>query len=112
MASQTIHLTVYGAEVKCASCVNAPGAKETYEWLQAAIARKYDDQQVTYQYVDIHSPENKEGADEGILQQLLDDELFYPLVTIQGEIVAEGNPRLKTIYKALESKGLPLAEGA
>ncbi len=32
-----IMLSVYGAETVCASCVNMPTAKDTYEWLEAAL---------------------------------------------------------------------------
>ncbi|MFQ3544758.1 YuzD family protein [Halobacillus rhizosphaerae] len=100
-----IHLDVYGAEIKCPSCVNAPGAKETYEWLQAAISRKYGNQDITYHYIDIHKSENEEKHTE-FVNQILNDELFYPLVVVEGEIVAEGIPRLKTVYQALEQHGL------
>ncbi|WP_231572583.1 YuzD family protein [Halobacillus sp. BBL2006] len=105
MNREKIQLTVYGAEVKCASCVNAPGSKETFEWLQAAIGRKYSDDSISYQYFDIHT-EGQKGADEDLVQQLLDEELFYPLVVVENQIVGEGNPRLKSIYKALEAKGI------
>lgn len=105
MNEQNVRLIVYGAEVKCASCVNAPGSRETYEWLQAAIARKYGETGISYEYFDINSV-NQEGADGMIIQQILDDELFYPLVLVENEIVGEGNPRLKNIYKALENHGL------
>ncbi|WP_173915753.1 YuzD family protein [Halobacillus sp. Marseille-Q1614] len=104
MSNKKITLTVYGAEERCASCVNAPGSKETYEWLQAAIARKYPNQSVDYRYVDIHRSQ-KNDKDEEYVEQILDDELFYPLVTINNEVVDEGTPRLKNVYKALENLG-------
>ena len=37
-------IEVFGADIICASCVNAPSSKDTYEWLQAAISRKYPEQ--------------------------------------------------------------------
>jgi disulfide oxidoreductase YuzD len=106
---EKIQLTVYGAEVKCASCVNAPGSKETFEWLQAAIGRKYGDDAISYQYFDIHTKDQR-GANGDLIKQLLVEELFYPLVVVENQIVGEGNPRLKSIYKALEAKGIqPIA---
>lgn len=105
MSEQTVRITVYGAEVKCASCVNAPGAKETFEWLQAAITRKFGTTGLHYQYYDIHS-ESQDGADVAVIQQILDDERFYPLVLIEDEIVGEGDPKLKKIYQVLKSHGL------
>ncbi|MGI8315687.1 YuzD family protein [Halobacillus mangrovi] len=108
MNKEKVKVTVYGAEVKCASCVNAPGSKETYEWLQAAIARKYDDNAISYQYFDIHTSD-QEDADGDLIDRLLEEELFYPLVVVEGQIVGEGNPRLKSVYKALEANGLQAA---
>lgn len=102
---ETVHIVVYGAEIKCASCVNAPGSKETYEWLQAAITRKYGEERLHFQYYDIHT-KGQLGAEDEIIHQLLDENLFYPLVLVEGEIVGEGNPRLKSVYKALEGYGI------
>ena len=36
-----ISVVVYGADVICASCVNAPTSKDTYEWLQPLLKRKF-----------------------------------------------------------------------
>ncbi|KGX89797.1 DUF1462 family protein [Pontibacillus marinus] len=98
-------ITVYGAEQRCASCVNAPGSKETYEWLEAAISRKYDSSDLQFQYIDIFTPPEQEEH-QYFTQKILDDEYFYPLVVVNGEVVGEGNPRLKTVYRALESEGI------
>lgn len=49
-------LFVYGADVLCPSCVNLPSSKETYEWLEAALKRKYPDQPFSITYIDIHQP--------------------------------------------------------
>ncbi|ELK46966.1 DUF1462 family protein [Halobacillus sp. ACCC02827] len=101
-----VKVTVYGSDVRCASCVNAPGSKETYEWIQAAIARKYGEKAaISYSYFDINR-DDQPDADDTLLEQLQSDELFYPLVLVEEEIVGEGSPRLKPIYKALESHGI------
>ena len=44
MSTTNINIEIYGADIICASCVNAPSSKDTYEWLQAAIDRKYPNQ--------------------------------------------------------------------
>ncbi|KGP91672.1 disulfide oxidoreductase [Pontibacillus chungwhensis BH030062] len=98
-------ITVYGAEERCASCVNAPGSKETFEWLQAAIGRKYPNEHFQYQYVDIMNPHVEEEYRD-ITQRILDEEFFYPLIVIDGEVVDEGAPRLKVVFKAIEEKGI------
>ncbi|WP_411953742.1 YuzD family protein [Alkalibacillus sp. S2W] len=103
--NQQIELVVYGAEVLCASCVNLPSSKEQYDWLQAAISRKYGDDHVTYRYVDIYNPPNEEPYQQ-FAEKVVEDDMIFPVVLVEDEIVGEGNPRLKTVYKALEERGL------
>ncbi|WP_096202543.1 YuzD family protein [Bacillus sp. FJAT-45350] len=98
-----IIITVYGAEEKCASCVNLPSALDTKEWLEAAINRKYTSIPVTIRYVDIYKPETEE--DKKYSEEILDDVYFYPLIVIDDEVVAEGNPKLKDIFAVIEEKG-------
>lgn len=97
-------ICVYGAEVLCPSCVNLPSSKETYEWLEAALSRKYPDQPFEISYIDIHSPPNDEEKLE-FVEKILNDEYFYPLVTVNGTVVGEGNPRLKNVYAEMEKSG-------
>ncbi|WP_100013224.1 YuzD family protein [Lentibacillus sediminis] len=100
-----IMITVYGAEQICASCVGAPGSKDTYEWLQAAIDRKYHSEPVEYEYVDINYPPQVEKHQQ-FAERVLEEDMFYPIVFINDEMVAEGIPRLKPIYKELDNQGL------
>lgn len=107
LETKSLTFTVYGAAQICASCVGAPGSKDTYEWLQAAISRKYIDDPITYEYIDINNPpDNKKH--EQFVEQIIEDDLLYPLVCINGEIIAEGIPRLKPIYQELEKNGIAL----
>ncbi|WP_100373911.1 YuzD family protein [Bacillus sp. FJAT-45037] len=96
-----ITLVVYGAEEKCASCINLPTAYETKEWLEAALNRKYPQEAISVEYVDIHgvNPDHHHAY----IQAILDDEYFYPLIVLDGEVIAEGNPRLKAIYEKIEA---------
>lgn len=96
-------ICVYGTETICASCVGAPSSKDTYEWFQAAISRKYPNDSFKFVYVDIfHPPEDEEKRQ--LAQKVIDEDLFYPVVVIDGEIVDEGNPKLKNIYEAIEKR--------
>ncbi|WPP35814.1 YuzD family protein [Bacillus sonorensis] len=98
-------LFVYGADVLCPSCVNLPSSKETYEWLEAALKRKYPDQPFSITYIDIHHPPAHDQKKQEISQKILNDEYFYPLVLIGDQVVGEGNPKLKDVYKEMETQG-------
>jgi len=97
-------IEIYGTAVICASCVNAPSSKDTYEWLQAAIDRKYPNQAYDIRYVDIEGPIENE-RDQDYATRIQDDEFFYPLVLINNEVVGEGYVQLKPVFSALEKMG-------
>lgn len=99
-----VEIFVYGAEQICASCVNLPSSKETYEWLEAAISRKYPGQPFKIRYIDIFNPPEEEAA-KAFAERVIKEDLFYPVVTMDDEIIGEGNPRLKDVYKELEKYG-------
>jgi len=105
MTHQPLTIEVYGADVICASCVNAPSSKDTYEWLQAAINRKFPQNNITYTYIDIEGPLNDEKQ-QNIAQRIAEDEFFYPLVMINDEVIGEGYIQLKPVLTALEKYGL------
>ncbi|WP_099160011.1 YuzD family protein [Virgibacillus ndiopensis] len=100
-----VRITLYGAEQICASCVGAPGSKDTYEWLQAAIGRKYYDNNLEYEYIDINQPPNIEKH-QRFVERIFEENLFYPIVFVNEDMVAEGIPQLKTIYKQLDKNGI------
>lgn len=104
MSNQGIEIIVYGADQLCPSCVNLPSSKETFEWLEAAIARKFADQPFRMTYVDIHNPPDEE-AKKQFAEKVMEEDMFYPVVLIENKIVGEGNPRLKTIFAELEKHG-------
>jgi len=104
---KNVQITVYGADQICASCVGAPGSKDTYEWLQAAIGRKYVDDNIIFEYIDIDSPPEEEKHQK-FVKRMFDEDLFYPIVFVNDEMVAEGIPRLKTIYKQLDQHNVQL----
>ncbi|MFC4323502.1 YuzD family protein [Litchfieldia salsa] len=107
---KSIELIVYGAEVLCPSCVNLPSSKETYEWLEAAVSRKFPNQPFTITYVDIYNPPSDDGNKKQFAERVIEEDLFYPVVVIENEIVGEGNPKLKTIYSEMEKFGYHAVE--
>lgn len=104
MNTTEVEIVLYGAEQLCPSCVNLPSSRETFEWLEAAIARKFPNQPVKMVYVDIHQPT---GDEEKLTfaQRVIEEDMFYPVVVIKDKVVGEGNPRLKTIFSELEKYG-------
>ncbi|MFJ7935729.1 YuzD family protein [Sporosarcina sp. NPDC096371] len=105
MKTDKVSIEIYGAEVICASCVNAPSSKDTYEWLQAAIDRKYPNQPYDIHYIDIDAENITDERQNGIAEQVRNDEYFYPLVMIEDEMIGEGYIQLKPVFAALEKHG-------
>jgi disulfide oxidoreductase YuzD len=99
-----IEIFVYGAEQLCASCVNLPSSKDTSEWLEAALTRRFPEQPFTISHIDIFSPPDEPEQQE-MAKRIIEEDLFYPLVVIEDEIVGEGNPKLKNIVKEMEKYG-------
>ncbi|PTH00295.1 YuzD family protein [Staphylococcus chromogenes] len=98
-----VSVVVYGADVICASCVNAPSSRNTYEWLQSILERKYPDIQFKYTYIDIEKDtENLSDHDQQYIEQINEDELFYPLVTMNDEYVTDGYVQLKPITRFID----------
>ncbi|WP_342598721.1 YuzD family protein [Psychrobacillus sp. FSL H8-0483] len=104
MEQQVLTIEIYGTDIVCASCVNAPSSKDTYEWLQAAIDRKFPAHKVTFTYIDIEKPIENEKQ-QMIANRIAEDEFFYPLVMINEEVIGEGYIQLKPVYAALEKYG-------
>ena len=46
----------------------------------------------------LHEDEDKKAFAERVVEE----DLFYPVVLVNGEIVGEGNPRLKDVYEEIE----------
>lgn len=96
-----VKISVYGAEVICASCVGMPSSTATFEWLQAAIGRKYPEQVFQFEYIDIF--EQQDDIHKRLFaQRVIDEDLFYPIVLVNDCIVGEGNPRLRDVYEEIE----------
>ena len=104
MSEKNVVIEVFGADILCASCVNAPSSKGTYEWLEAAIPRKFPNQPFEIIYIDIEE-EVQDERHKKIAQQIENDEYFYPLVMIDQIMVGEGHIQLKPIFTALEKHG-------
>jgi disulfide oxidoreductase YuzD len=104
MNQKAIEISVFGARQICSSCVQLPSSMDTFEWLEAAVRRKYPDSSITFSYIDIEQPPNDE-AKRTFAKKVIEEDLFYPVVVIEGSIVGEGNVRLKSVFHELEKYG-------
>jgi disulfide oxidoreductase YuzD len=101
--TKTVEIVVYGAEQVCPSCVRLPSSKETASWIESALLRRYG-KQIQVRYIDIFAPESEH--DQVWAQRILEEDLWYPIVVIKEEMIAEGNPKLKSIYEKIEALGV------
>lgn len=99
-----INIYVFGAEEVCASCAHLPSSKETYEWLEAAITRKFPKKPFNLTYVDIYNPPDNDEI-KNVAKTIIDDDWFYPVVVVENKIVGSGDIRLKTIFEEMEHFG-------
>lgn len=104
MVRKEIEIEVYGAEQICASCVNLPSSKDTCEWLEAALTRKFPEQPFKISYIDMYNPPET-LMQKSFAEKMIEEDLFYPLVLIEGEIIAEGNVRLKKVVETMGKYG-------
>jgi len=104
LSLKPVTVTVYGADTICPSCVGAPSSKETYEWLEAALGRKFPNQPFSMDYVDLNE-EQQDQKKAAFVERVREEDLFYPVVLIGDDIVGEGNPRLKAVFSEFEKNG-------
>lgn len=94
-----ISIVVYGAEKICASCVGAPSSIDTYEWLIAALTRKYGENRFDFYYINIESEEVQQDA---LVQEIRKNDLFYPIVQVNGVTVGEGVIHLPNVTSVVD----------
>lgn len=100
-----VSVVVYGADVVCASCVNAPTSKDTFDWLQPLLKRKFPHHHFEFTYIDIEKDtENLTDHDQQFIERIQEDELFYPLITMNDEYVADGYIQTKQITQFVYQK--------
>ncbi|EHJ07608.1 YuzD family protein [Staphylococcus simiae] len=99
-----VSVVVYGADIICASCVNAPTSKDIFEWIQPLLKRKYPQLNFNYTYIDINrDTENLTDHDQQFIERIEQEELFYPLITMNDEYVADGYIQTKQLTRFLDN---------
>ncbi|MFC7394299.1 YuzD family protein [Scopulibacillus cellulosilyticus] len=101
--AKSMNMTIYGANQPCPSCIHSPSSKETMEWIQASIKRKFPHDDINVRYIDIYHPETEE--DQKFAEKIINDEYFYPLVVSNGKVIGEGDPKIKKIFEEIENNG-------
>lgn len=76
----------------------SPLFEDTCEWLEAALTRKFPEQPFKISYIDMYNPPET-LKQKSFAEKMIEEDLFYPLVLIEDEIIAEGNVRLKKWWK-------------
>ena len=104
MKNDVVRIYIYGAEQNCASCVNAPSSKDTFEWIEAVLQRKFPENRISLSYIDIFKEQKKEEH-ALFAKRVKEEDLFYPVIVIEGNIISEGVPHIKVLMKELEQYG-------
>lgn len=100
MHQKVINIIVYGAQITCPTCAQAPSSKDTFEWVEAALKRKYQETvPFVLEYVDVEHPIHPKDS---FVQQIIKEQMIVPVIVINEEIISEGNPRLKTIFDYID----------
>jgi len=103
MGKDKLEVIVYGTGIVCASCVKAPTSEETASWLESLLLRKYGEQ-VIVRYVDFQHPKNEKERE--FAKKIILEDIWYPAVVINDEIITEGNPNIKKIFNKIEEMGI------
>src|SRR5699024_9178395 len=101
MQNETV-LKVYGRNQMCARSAGAASSWVTFEWLQAEIGRKYDTSKMNDADIDMDKPQEDE-QEARYIEQMEEEDWLYPLVTLNGSIIAESIPHIKKIYNAVDA---------
>ncbi|WP_260859274.1 DUF1462 family protein, partial [Siminovitchia fortis] len=94
-------ILLYPPQHISASSLNLPSSNQTYQSLQAPISPKFPHHPFKITYIHIFNPPQQKLLKQ-FAHRLIQQHLFYPLLTIDDEIIAEGNPRLKDVYRKME----------
>lgn len=66
------------------------------------LKRRYNEADFSYEYVDMDEEPTSETHRQ-MIDKMEEEDMFYPLVLLNGKIIAEGIPNPKEIFKAIES---------
>lgn len=97
-------VNVYGRKVPPAGDVNIPDHVTLCKRLQHALQNKYPEDDFHCFHIDIDSCDNLTDHDENLIEQIGNDDLSYPLITVNDEIAGHGDVKTENVIKWLERK--------
>lgn len=97
-------VNVYGREVPPAGDVNMLDYRTVCRQLQHALQNKFPEDDFHYNLIDMDAHDNLTDHDENLIEQIDNDDLSYPLVTINDEIAGHGGVKAENVVKWLEQK--------
>lgn len=98
-------VNVYGRQVPPVNDVNMPDAADICERLQHALQNKFPEDDFYYNHIDLDAGDNLTDHDENLIEQIEDGNLSHPLVTINDEIVGQGDVKADYVVRWLEQSG-------
>ena len=110
MSTKAPVIEVFGADIMCASCVNARRLRIHTNGYKQLSRANIQIKTFSIRYIDIEGAIENE-RDQDFANRIQEDEFFYPLVLINDEVVGEGYVQIKPIFPALENAGfIPIEE--
>lgn len=97
-------VNVYGREVAPAGDVNMPDHRAVCKQLQHTLQNKFPEDDFYCNHIDMDAVDNLTDHDENLIEQIDNDDLSYPLVTINDEIVDHGDVKTENVVMCLEQK--------
>ena len=98
-------VNVYGCKIPTGESAIRVDTEALHDRLQQALQNKFPEDDFYYTLIDVDSGDNLTDHDENLIEQLKNDDLSSPLVTINDEIVAHGDLKMESIIRWLEQNG-------
>lgn len=97
-------VNVYGRKVPSAGGPGTPDYRTVCKQLQHALQNKFPEDDFYCNPIDMDAEDNLTDHDENLIEQIENDDLSSPLVTINDEISAHGDVEVEKIIVWLEQK--------
>ncbi|WP_462420067.1 DUF1462 family protein [Salinicoccus sp. Marseille-QA3877] len=97
-------VNVYGRKVPSAGDPVMPDYRAVCKQLQHTFQNKFPEDDFYCNHIDMDTVDNLTDHDENLIEQIDNDDLSSPLITINDEIVSHGDIKVEYILRWLEKK--------